>query len=50
MKTGVFPCYENQFQLGADKETATGIKDAETFSISIDNGVEEWNPMNGKAG
>lgn len=44
-KTGVFPCYENQFQLGADKESATGIKDAESFSVSFDNGVEEWTPF-----
>ena len=44
-KTGVFPCYENQFQVGAKKEGATPIKDMETFSVSFDNGVEEWNPF-----
>lgn len=44
-KTGVFPCYENQFQLGDTKEGATGIADAETFSVSFDNGVEEWTPF-----
>ena len=42
MKTGVFPCYENQFQVGASKETATAIADMETFSVSFDNGIEEW--------
>lgn len=44
-KTGVFPCYKNQFQIGTDKDTATGIKDAESFSVSFDNGVEEWTPF-----
>lgn len=42
---GVYPVYENQFKVGADKETATSIADMETFSLSFDNGVEEWNPM-----
>lgn len=42
---GVFPVYENQFKVGADKETATTIADMNTFSVSFDNGVEEWNPM-----
>lgn len=43
-KTGVFPCYENQFQIGAHgSETATdNIADCEEFSVSFDNGVEEW--------
>lgn len=44
-KTGVFPCYENQFQIGDAKEGATGIADAESFSVSFDNGVEEWTPF-----
>lgn len=43
--TGVFPCYENQFKIGATKEDATAIADMETFSISIDNGIEEWTPF-----
>lgn len=43
--TGVFPVYENQFKLGGSKETATDIADMETFSVSFDNGVEEWKPM-----
>ena len=37
-KTGVYPVYENQFQVGADKENLT----------NIDNGVEEWNPIDHK--
>lgn len=46
MKTGVFPCYENQFSIGDNKDSATGIADAESFSVSFDNGVEEWTPFN----
>lgn len=44
-KSGVFPCYENQFKVGATKEAATSIKDMETFSVAFDNGVEKWNPF-----
>lgn len=40
--TGVFPCYENQFKAGATKEDAAPIADMESFSVSFDNGVEEW--------
>lgn len=43
--TGVFPVYENQFKIGASSESATTIADMETFSVSIDNGVEEWTPF-----
>lgn len=45
LPTGVFPVYKNQFKVGADKETATPIADTETFSVSFDNGVEEWTPF-----
>ncbi|MBQ5399351.1 MAG: hypothetical protein IIU14_07965 [Ruminococcus sp.] len=38
--TGVYPCYENQFKL--DNKT---IANCEAFSVSFDNGVEEWNAM-----
>lgn len=48
MKTGVFPVYENQFVIGENKEKATTIADMETFSVSFDNGVEEWTPMDTK--
>lgn len=44
-KTGVFPCYENQFKAGADKASANPIADMETFSVKFDNGVEEWTPF-----
>lgn len=39
---GVYPVYENQFGIGKDELT---IADMESFSVSMDNGVEEWNPM-----
>lgn len=42
--TGVYPCYKNQFQVGATKEAATQIADMETFGVSFDNNVEEWTP------
>lgn len=49
MKEGVYPCYENQFQIDT---TGTGteagmksIADCESFSVSFDNGVEEWTPF-----
>lgn len=45
MRTGVYPVYENQFKIGASKEAQNAIADMETFSLSIDNGVEEWTPM-----
>lgn len=46
--SGVYPCFENQFQVNvSDTETASWktIADMETFSVSIDNGVEEWTPF-----
>ena len=47
-KTGVYPVYENQFQVGATKEALTEIADMESFSVKLDNGVEEWNPLDQK--
>lgn len=41
--SGVFPCYDGLFQLKVDG-SFVDIADMESFSISIDNGVEEWNP------
>ena len=38
--SGVYPCYENQFKI----ENKT-IADMESFSVSIDNGIEEWTPF-----
>ena len=49
MKTGVYPCYENQFQIDAaetgGEANMVPIADMETFSVSFDNGVEEWTPF-----
>lgn len=44
-KAGVFPCYENQFKVAAAGSTTVDITIAncEEFSVSFDNGVEEWN-------
>lgn len=38
--TGVYPCYKNQFEIGGKS-----IADMESFSVSFDNGVEEWSPF-----
>lgn len=44
--TGVFPCYENQFQVGTGSGSAmVTIADMETFGVSFDNGIEEWTPF-----
>lgn len=45
-RTGVYPCYENQFGIGitADATTYSPIADMESFSVSFDNGIEEWTP------
>lgn len=48
-KTGVYPCYENQFQIntaasGAEAAMKT-IADCESFGVSFDNGIEEWTPF-----
>ena len=42
--SGVFPCYENQFQIKTTGGYKT-IADCETFEVSYDNGVEEWTPF-----
>ena len=47
--SGVFPCYENQFQVNTaasgETETLKDIADLTSFSVSFDNGVEEWTPF-----
>ena len=45
--TGVYPCYENQFKIAttASGEATATIADCESFSVSFDNGVEEWTPF-----
>lgn len=49
MRTGVYPCYENQFQINTAESgteaVMSSIADCETFSVSFDNGVEEWTPF-----
>jgi hypothetical protein len=46
----VFPVFENKFKIGtagleSTDEQMKSIIDMENFSVSFDNGVEEWNPM-----
>ena len=45
MNTGVYPCYKNQFQIGTGEDEMVQIADCESFSVSLDNGVEEWKPF-----
>lgn len=44
ISSGVFPCYENQFQVKVGS-TYKDIADCETFEVAFDNGVEEWTPF-----
>jgi predicted secreted protein len=47
---GVYPVFDNIFKLGTkgassvDEDMKT-VADMESFSVSLDNGIEEWNPM-----
>lgn len=47
--SGVYPVYQNQFKVNTAASGSTAsysaIADMETFSISIDNNVEEWTPF-----
>ena len=43
--SGVFPVYKNQFKVETATSTYSPIADMETFSVSVDNGVEEWTPF-----
>ena len=51
--SGVYPCYENQFEINTgDPVSQTGgtptwvtIADCESFDCTFDNGVEEWHPF-----
>jgi hypothetical protein len=48
VSSGVYPCYENQFQVDVSDTTTPSwktIADCETFDVSFDNGVEEWTPF-----
>lgn len=46
-KTGVYPCYENQFAVGAvgEEKPTTTIANCEEFGVTFNNGVEEWTPF-----
>lgn len=45
-ETGVYPCYKNQFGIGEPGATTLNpIADMESFSVSFDDGVEEWTPF-----
>ncbi len=51
--SGVYPCYENQFEIDTsvgdvEEPEMNQIADCESFSVSFDNGVEEWSPFDQK--
>ena len=48
--SGVYPVFNNVFKIGiegrsSESESMATIADCETFSLSMDNNVEEWTPM-----
>ena len=48
--SGVYPVFNNEFKIGTNGTESTSekmvtIADLETFSVSIDNNIEEWTPM-----
>ena len=48
--SGVYPVFNNIFKIGTKGKISTeedmkAIVDCETFSLSMDNNVEEWTPM-----
>lgn len=49
--TGVYPVFDNIFKIGTkgansvDPTDMKTIADCETFSMSMDNNIEEWTPM-----
>ena len=49
VNSGVYPCYENQFGIDTDDSSSvtefSNIADCESFSVSFDNGIEEWTPF-----
>ncbi len=52
-KTGVFPVYDLDFQIGTKGETSTEqdmktIAEMESFSLSITSDAEEWHPLEAK--
>lgn len=48
--SGVYPVFNNIFKIGSEGKISelvdmVTIADLETFSVSIDNNIEEWTPM-----
>lgn len=48
--SGVYPVFNNVFKIGTKGRASAAedmktIADCETFSLSMDNNVEEWTPM-----
>ena len=48
--SGVYPVFNNVFKIGTKGKTSSDedmqpIADLETFSVSLDNTIEEWTPM-----
>lgn len=48
--SGVYPVFDNIFRIGIKGRSSTTedmktIADCETFSMSMDNNIEEWTPM-----
>lgn len=47
--TGIYPCYENQFQVKTGSAgTYSSISDMTGYSVAFDNGVQEYNSFDQK--
>lgn len=44
--SGVYLCSDNMFQIGKAKDSLNNIAETESFSVSFDNGIEEWTSFN----
>lgn len=50
VRSGVYPVFNNEFKIGkigitSEEADMVTIADLETFSVSLDNTIEEWTPM-----
>lgn len=50
VESGVYPVYKNIFKIGTKGKASIAadmvkIADMENFSVSMDNSIEEWTPM-----
>ena len=43
VESGVYPVHQNKFKIGI--KGATSTQDLETFSLSMDNNIEEWSAL-----